>query len=173
MALRGVQTSHFFYADIEFWASEKTFLCRPSHGLYEETDGLGPQDGTCDSCLSNVALVYGRPRLSRGKYSANAVSQRRLDGFGERKQGVFDPTNHIEEVEDESKEDKPVDIYMDNRSAVDTSITFKNTKNARHIRRIFHVMKQGIQYEWHTLVSWNTLSRIPVLSMQLVVFVCS
>jgi hypothetical protein len=62
--------------------------------------------------------------------------------------------NHIEEVEDESesKEDTTVDIYMDNRSTVYMFTTFKDTKNARHIRRIFHFVKQGVQDEWHTLV---------------------
>jgi hypothetical protein len=59
--------------------------------------------------------------------------------------------NHIEEVEDEAKEDTPVYIYMDNRSAVDMNISFKDTKNARHIRRINHFVKQGVQDEWHTL----------------------
>jgi hypothetical protein len=60
--------------------------------------------------------------------------------------------NHIEELEDEFKEDKPVDIYMDNIPAVDTSITFKDTKNARHIRHIFNFAKQCVYNEWHTLV---------------------
>jgi hypothetical protein len=60
--------------------------------------------------------------------------------------------NHIEEVEDEPTEDKPVEIYMDNRSEVDTSITFKDTKNARLIRRRFHFVKKCVIDEWHTLV---------------------
>jgi hypothetical protein len=46
--------------------------------------------------------------------------------------------NHIEEVEDESKEDKPVDIYMDKMSSVDMRITFKDTTNARYTRDILH-----------------------------------
>jgi hypothetical protein len=49
--------------------------------------------------------------------------------------------NHVEEVEDESKEDKQVDICMDNISSVDMSITFKDIKNARHTRRRFHFVK--------------------------------
>jgi hypothetical protein len=60
--------------------------------------------------------------------------------------------NHIEEVQDESKEDKTVDIYMDTRSALDIIIIFKDNKNARHIRRIFIFLNQGIHNEWHTLV---------------------
>jgi hypothetical protein len=47
--------------------------------------------------------------------------------------------NHIEEVEDESKEDKPFDIYINIRSAVDIIITFKNTNYEMHIRRRFHL----------------------------------
>jgi hypothetical protein len=41
---------------------------------------------------------------------------------------------------------------MDNISAVDMSINFKDTKNARHTMRRFHVVKQGVQDEWQTLV---------------------
>jgi hypothetical protein len=60
--------------------------------------------------------------------------------------------NYMENVKDESAEDKAVNIYMDNRSAVDMSHTFKDTKNARHIRRRFHFVKQGVQDSWHKLV---------------------
>jgi hypothetical protein len=54
--------------------------------------------------------------------------------------------NYTEKVEDEYKEDTPVDIYiyMDNRSAMDTSITFKDTNTARHNMHIFHFMKQHV-----------------------------
>jgi hypothetical protein len=60
--------------------------------------------------------------------------------------------NPIEELEDESKEAKPADIYMDNRSAVDMSITFKDIDNTMHISRTFYFVKQGVRDEWHTLV---------------------
>jgi hypothetical protein len=50
--------------------------------------------------------------------------------------------NHLKKVEGESKEDKPDDIYMDNISAVDMSITFKETKNARQITSRLHFVKQ-------------------------------
>jgi hypothetical protein len=49
---------------------------------------------------------------------------------------------HIEQVEDESKEYKPVDIYMDNRSTVEMNITFKDNKNITHIMNIPHFAKQ-------------------------------
>jgi hypothetical protein len=52
--------------------------------------------------------------------------------------------NHIEEVEDEPKEDKPVDIYIYNRSAVDMGITFKDIDNTMHIRCRFNFVKQGV-----------------------------
>ena len=29
------------------------------------------------------------------------------------------------------------------------SVTFKDTKNARHIRRHFHFVKQGVYQKWH------------------------
>ena len=40
---------------------------------------------------------------------------------------------------------------MDNKSAVDMSLTFKDTKNSRHIRRRFHFVKQGTEEKWHSL----------------------
>ena len=52
--------------------------------------------------------------------------------------------NHVENVKEGSPEDKHVEIFMDNRSAVDMSVTFKDTKNAHHIRRHFHFVKQGV-----------------------------
>ena len=60
--------------------------------------------------------------------------------------------NHIEGIEDGSPEDLPVDILMDSKSAVDMSLTFKDTRNARHIRRHFHFVKQGTEQKWHKLV---------------------
>ena len=59
--------------------------------------------------------------------------------------------NHLEGIQEGSEDDKPVDIFMDNRSAVDMSISFKDTKNARHIRRRFHFVKQGVEQSWHKL----------------------
>ena len=44
---------------------------------------------------------------------------------------------------------------MDNRSAVDMSVTFKDTKNAHNIRRHFHFLKKGVDKKWHKLV-WIT-----------------
>ena len=68
--------------------------------------------------------------------------------------------NHIEDVKDGSPEDKPIHIYMDNRSAVDMSITFKDTKNSRHIRRRFHFVKQGVEDEWHLLVWLSNVAMV-------------
>jgi hypothetical protein len=47
--------------------------------------------------------------------------------------------HHIEEVENESKEDNPIEFYMDSIFAVDVNITFKDTHNARHTRHILHL----------------------------------
>ena len=60
--------------------------------------------------------------------------------------------NYMENVKDESAEEKAVNIYLDNCSAVDMSHTFKDAKNARHIRRHFNFVKQGLQENCHKLV---------------------
>jgi hypothetical protein len=59
--------------------------------------------------------------------------------------------NHVEGIEEGSAQDHPIDIFMDNKSAVDMSVTFKDTKNSRHIRRRFHFVKQGTEENWHCL----------------------
>jgi hypothetical protein len=59
--------------------------------------------------------------------------------------------NHFEGITEGSPEDLPVDIFMDSKSAVDMSMSFKDTKNARHIRRRFHFVKQGHEQKWHML----------------------
>ena len=59
--------------------------------------------------------------------------------------------NHIEGIQEGSKEDLSVDIIMDNKSAVDMSVSFKDTKNARHIHHRFHFVKQGVEQMWHKL----------------------
>ena len=59
--------------------------------------------------------------------------------------------NHIEGIQEGSDQDLPVDIFMDNKSAVDMSVSFKDTKNARHIQRRFHFVKQGSEQNWHKL----------------------
>ena len=59
--------------------------------------------------------------------------------------------NHIEGVQEGSKDDLPVDILMDNKSAVDMSVSFKDTKNAHHIHRRFHFVKQGVEKFWQQL----------------------
>jgi hypothetical protein len=50
--------------------------------------------------------------------------------------------NHIGHVEDESKEDKPIDMHMETISVVDMIIiSYKDTTNARHICHISHFVK--------------------------------
>jgi hypothetical protein len=49
---------------------------------------------------------------------------------------------------------------MGNSSAVDMIITFKDMKNTRHVRRIFRVVKQCVQYEWPTLVMISNQSMV-------------
>ena len=59
--------------------------------------------------------------------------------------------NHIEGTQEGSKEDLPVDILMDNKSAVDMSVSFKDTKNAHHICHRFHFVKKGVEQLWQKL----------------------
>ena len=59
--------------------------------------------------------------------------------------------NHIEGIKEGSKENLPVYFFMDNKSAVDMSVTFKDTKNACHIQRRFNFVKQGTEQNWHKL----------------------
>ena len=65
--------------------------------------------------------------------------------------GMYMKLNHIEGIQEESKDDLPVDIFMDNKSAVDMSVSFKDTKNACHIHIRFHFVKQGVEQLWHKL----------------------
>ena len=60
--------------------------------------------------------------------------------------------NRIEGNQEGSKEYLPVDILMDNKSAVDMSVSFKDTKNAHHIHCRFHFVKQGVEQLWHKLI---------------------
>ena len=60
--------------------------------------------------------------------------------------------NHIEGIQEGSKKDLLVDILMENKSAVDMSVSFKDTKNAHHIHCRFHFVKQGLEQLWHKLI---------------------
>ena len=60
--------------------------------------------------------------------------------------------NHTEGIQEGSREYFPVDILMDNKSAVDMSISFKDTKNVCHIHHRFHFVKQGVEQIWHKLI---------------------
>ena len=61
--------------------------------------------------------------------------------------------NELEQVETGGKEDKPIDIFLDNKSAVDMSSSFKDTKRSRHILRRWHYVRAGVQSKWH-LLTW-------------------
>jgi hypothetical protein len=56
----------------------------------------------------------------------------------------------VEDIKNESKEDTPFDILLDNKSAVDMSVSFKDTKHARHIIRRWHYVISGTGLAmWH------------------------
>ena len=71
--------------------------------------------------------------------------------------------NNIEGIKEGSKEDLLVEILMDNKSAVDMSISFKDTKNACHIHRGFHFVKLGVEQLWHKLIWIWTIGQNGIL----------
>jgi hypothetical protein len=48
--------------------------------------------------------------------------------------------NELEGINTESKEDKPVDVLLDNTSAVDMSVSFKDTNIIHDIYIIYGIM---------------------------------
>jgi hypothetical protein len=68
--------------------------------------------------------------------------------------------NHIDDINHGSPADKTIHIYIDNRSALDISITFKYTTNARHVYHRFHFLKQGVEQECHLLVWLSNLAMV-------------
>jgi hypothetical protein len=58
--------------------------------------------------------------------------------------------NELEDINTESKEDIPVDILLDNMSAVDMSVRFKDTEHSRHILHISHYVRScsGLILGW-------------------------
>ena len=44
-----------------------------------------------------------------------------------------------------------MDIFIDNKTAVDMIVYIKVTRSALHIPRRFHFVKQGVEQLWHKL----------------------
>jgi hypothetical protein len=56
---------------------------------------------------------------------------------------------------DEKKSKKPIQIFIDNRVAVDMGASFKDTQRTRHVMRRYHYMREGVESNQHTLI-WIT-----------------
>jgi hypothetical protein len=52
--------------------------------------------------------------------------------------------NELEGIKTKSKEDKSVDILLDNNSAGDISVSFKGANNSRYILHRWHCIRSGI-----------------------------
>ena len=53
---------------------------------------------------------------------------------------------------DYTKSKKPIQIFIDNRSAVDMGASFKDTQRTRHMMRRFHYVREGIESNQHVLI---------------------
>ena len=59
-------------------------------------------------------------------------------------------------VEDK-KSKKPIQIFIDNRSAVDMGASFRDTQRTRHMMRRYHYVREGVESNQHALI-WITNS---------------
>ena len=57
-------------------------------------------------------------------------------------------------VEDK-KSKKPIQIFIDNRSAVDMGASFRDTQRTRHMMRRYHYVREGVESNQHALI-WIT-----------------
>ncbi len=53
---------------------------------------------------------------------------------------------------DDKKSKKPIQIFIDNRSAVDMGASFKDTQRTRHMMRRFHYVREGVESNQHVLI---------------------
>jgi hypothetical protein len=54
--------------------------------------------------------------------------------------------NYLEQVEAQGKDDKPFEIFLDNKSTLCmASVSFRDTPHSRHILRTWHYIRTGIQ----------------------------
>jgi hypothetical protein len=52
----------------------------------------------------------------------------------------------------DKKSKKPIQIFIDNRSAVDMGASFKDTQRTRHMMRRFHYVREGVESNQHVLI---------------------
>jgi hypothetical protein len=58
-------------------------------------------------------------------------------------------------LDDEKRSKKPIQVFIDNRSAVDMGASFKDTQRTRHMMRRYHYVREGIENKQHALI-WIT-----------------
>jgi hypothetical protein len=56
---------------------------------------------------------------------------------------------------DDKKSEKLIQVFIDNRSAVNMGASFKDTQRTRHMMRRYHYVREGIESKQHTLL-WIT-----------------
>ncbi len=59
----------------------------------------------------------------------------------------------------EKKSKKPVQIFIDNRSAVDMGASFKDTQRTRHMMRRYHYVREGVENNQYTLIYITTTAQ--------------
>jgi hypothetical protein len=57
---------------------------------------------------------------------------------------------------DDKKSKKPIQIFIDNRSAVDMDATFKDTQRTRHMMRRYHYVREGVENIQHQDLGQNS-----------------
>lgn len=69
--------------------------------------------------------------------------------------------HEIEDIKTESKEDKPVAILLDNKSAVDmTSASFSDTNHWMHILCRWHYVRSDTESLWHKLTWLSNATQV-------------
>jgi hypothetical protein len=53
---------------------------------------------------------------------------------------------------DDNRSNKPIQILIDSRSAVDMGASFKDTKRTRHMIRRYHCVREGVESNQHALI---------------------
>ncbi len=61
---------------------------------------------------------------------------------------------------DDNRSKKPIQIFIDNRSAVDTGASFKDTQRTRHMMRRYHHMREGVESNQYALIWISTNAQV-------------
>ena len=61
---------------------------------------------------------------------------------------------------DDKKSKKPIQIFIDNRSAVDMCASFEVTQRTWHMMRRYHYVREGVQSNQHALIWITTTAQV-------------